>query len=61
LVSTSKDPTKVRAGLLGAEKRWSDPANRRVARLDDLSPEARRLVLALVDAARHADEVKGAA
>lgn len=45
-----KDPRKVRAGSLGARARWR--GDRRVVRIDDLSPEQRRLVLALVDAAR---------
>lgn len=45
-----------------ARVRWSDPANRRAVRLDDLTREQRRLVLALVDAARsRPDEAKQAA
>lgn len=47
----AKDPAKVRAGELGARKRWGDP---RVLRLDELTSEQRRLVLALVDAAKKA-------
>jgi hypothetical protein len=48
--ASGKDPAKQRAGLAGARRRWGDAA--RVVRLADLSPEQRRLVLALVDAAR---------
>jgi hypothetical protein len=36
-------------GRIGARKRWGDPG---VVRLDELTPEQRRLVRALVDAAR---------
>jgi len=48
-VSDSKDPVKVRAGRIGATKRWGD---REVVRLDELSGPQRRLVEALVRAAR---------
>jgi hypothetical protein len=41
---------KVRAGTIGAHTRWGDTP--RVVRLDDLTPPQRRLVLALVEAAR---------
>jgi hypothetical protein len=44
-----KDPKKQRAGLIGARNRWGDPG---VVRLDELTPEQRRLVLALVAAAK---------
>lgn len=44
--------TKAESGLRGARKRWSNPANRRSVRLDDLTPSQRRLVLALIDAAK---------
>jgi hypothetical protein len=47
-----KDPAKVAAGEKGARSRWGPP---RVVRLDDLTPEQRRLVLALVDAARSSE------
>jgi hypothetical protein len=50
LVSATKDPIKVRAGQTGARKRWGEEP--RVVRLDDLTPAQRRLVLALVEAAR---------
>jgi hypothetical protein len=50
LVSATKDPTKVRAGTIGARTRWGPEP--RVVRLDTLTPPQRRLVLALVDAAR---------
>lgn len=43
--------TKAEAGYLGARKRWGEP---RVVRLDSLSTEQRRLVLALIEAARSA-------
>ncbi|HEY8869280.1 MAG TPA: hypothetical protein VIM30_07800 [Candidatus Limnocylindrales bacterium] len=50
MVSATKDPIKVRAGKIGADIRWgSEP---RVVRLDQLTPPQRRLVVALVDAAR---------
>lgn len=42
--------TKAEAGALGARRRWGDEP--RVIRLDDLTSPQRRLVLALVDAAR---------
>jgi hypothetical protein len=46
----SKNPVFVEAGRRGAVKRWGiEP---RVVRLDDLTAAQRRLVLALVDAAR---------
>jgi hypothetical protein len=45
----AKSATKVRAGKLGARARWGEP---RVVRLDSLTSEQRRLVLALVDAAK---------
>jgi hypothetical protein len=48
-VSVSKDPAKVRAGQMGARERWHAP---KVVNLADLTGAQRRLVLALVDAAR---------
>jgi hypothetical protein len=48
-------------GTLGAEKRWSNPANRKIVRLDSLSADERRLVLALVEAARSAKAERDAA
>lgn len=51
------NPTKVRAGLAGAVKRWG-PVGTRVVKIGDLDPETRRLVIALVDAARAADASK---
>jgi hypothetical protein len=47
-----KDPDKVRAGQAGAVVRWAGNPDRRIVKLESLSPEARNLVLALVDAAR---------
>ncbi len=46
----TKNPVKVRAGRIGATKRWGTEP--RVVRLHDLSDAQRRLVRALVDAAR---------
>lgn len=45
-----KDPRKVKAGKAGMRARWG--AEPRVIRLDELTAPQRRLVLALVDAAR---------
>jgi hypothetical protein len=50
LDSPAKNPTKVRAGTIGARQRWGPEP--RVVRLDELTGPQRRLVLALVDAAR---------
>ena len=52
----NKNPVYVEAGRRGARARWGEP---RVLRLDELTPAQRRVVLALVDAAR--DEPKAAA
>ncbi len=49
-----KNPLKVRAGQAAAVKRWGDAP--RVLKLHDLNPAQRRLVLALVDAARREAE-----
>jgi hypothetical protein len=57
-VLVSKDPEKVRAGKLGAESRWHQP---KVVDLGELSPPQRRLVLALVDAARSEKAAPGEA
>lgn len=43
------DSWRQAAGRKGARKRWGDPG---VVRLDELTPPQRRLVLALVDAAK---------
>ena len=48
-MSTSPPLTKAEAGRLGARRRWGEP---RIVRLDDLTAPQRRLVLALVEAAR---------
>jgi hypothetical protein len=45
--------TKAEAGALGGRARWAGH-EARVLRLDALTPEQRRLVMALVDAARSA-------
>jgi len=55
------DPVKARAGRLGAAARWRDPANRRMVRLDALSPAERALVVALVDAAEKKKAAPGEA
>jgi hypothetical protein len=47
----AKNPRRVRAGLAGAAKRWGEGPPR-VVRLDDLTGPQRRVVLALIDAAR---------
>ena len=52
---TDKDPAKVRAGQLGARKRWGDP---RILRLDQLDPDERRLIQAILTAKRNADSGK---
>ena len=44
-----RDPQKVAAGKASAEKRWGP---KRVVRLDDLTAPQRRVILALIDAAR---------
>lgn len=48
----AKNPKKQAAGKKGADARWGEP---RVVRLDDLTPAQRRLVVALVEAAREAN------
>lgn len=49
MLSGAKNPVFVESGRRGARKRWGA---QRVVRLDDLTPEQRRLVSALIDAAR---------
>lgn len=51
MVSTAKDPAKVRAGAIGAQKRWAGHSPR-IIRLDDLAPEQRAFVAELVDVAK---------
>lgn len=51
-----KDPKRVAAGRKAAAARWGEA---RIVRLDDLTPAQRRLVLALVDAAKEANEARG--
>jgi hypothetical protein len=46
-----KDPRFVESGLRGARKRWAGH-NPRVVRLDSLTAEQRRLVMALIEAAK---------
>jgi hypothetical protein len=43
----------VRAGRASAAKRWGNPANRMVVRLDSLTVEQKAVVLALVRAAEN--------
>jgi hypothetical protein len=57
LIPEGKNPTKVRAGQLGARKRWGET---RIVRLADLTEPQRRLVVALVDAARNENKVAAA-
>lgn len=47
-----KNPKKVAAGRKGAVARWGEA---RVVRLDDLTDAQRRLVLALIEAARESN------
>ena len=47
----AKDPVKAKAGRIGARKKWAGHVPRLVS-LDALTPSQRRLVLALVDAAK---------
>jgi hypothetical protein len=47
-VSDFRDPKKVASGRLGAARRWSDPGNRRIVRLADLSHEEAEVVRALL-------------
>lgn len=54
-VDVSKDPVLVEAGKRGAEQRWGPP--RRV-HIGDLTPDQRRLVLALIDAQRLANSAR---
>ncbi len=49
VLSGDKNPVFVESGRRGGRKRWGE---QRVLRLDSLTTEQRRLVLALVDAAR---------
>jgi len=58
-----KDPAKVAAGRAGSLRRWGPPGSRAptTARMADLSPAQRRLVLALIEAARSADQSTEAA
>ena len=46
----AKNPDKVAAGIAGARARWR--GERRIVRIDELTFEQRRLVLALIDAAK---------
>jgi hypothetical protein len=52
---------KTAAGQLGGRAHWADGARRRIVRLDDLTPDQRRLIVALVDAAKadvaHGDQI----
>ena len=47
-----KNPKSVAAGQKAARVRWGPP---RIARLDGLTPEQRRLVLAMIEMARASD------
>lgn len=51
MFTATKNPDKVRAGQIGARTRWGPP---RIVRLDDLTPEERGVVLALIAAQRAA-------
>ncbi len=56
-MTATKSPVFVEAGRRGARRRWGDEP--RVVRLDALTPAQRRLVLALVDAARKETVTEG--
>lgn len=58
--SVSKDEVLAAAGRRGAESRWGPPGTRTV-KIGDLSVPERRLVLALIDAARSQNETADAA
>lgn len=47
-----KSSRRVAVGRANIAQRWSDPANRKTVFLDQLTAEQRRLVLALVEAAK---------
>jgi hypothetical protein len=49
---SGKDPRFVESGRRGARKRWAqaDPSTRTSVRLDELTPDQRAVVLALVEA-----------
>jgi hypothetical protein len=51
LISTTKDPNKVRAGQLGGRARWGEH-DARIVKLDALTIQQRFLVLALIRAAK---------
>lgn len=51
--------SKAEAGRIGAAKRWGDAP--RVVRIADLTLEQRRLVQALIDAARAANKAQDVA
>ena len=50
-----KDPKRVAAGKKAAAARWGD---KRIVRLDELTPAQRRLVLALIEAAEENNREK---
>jgi hypothetical protein len=54
----SKNPVFVESGRAGARRRWGQ---QRIVRLDSLTPEQRRLVLALVEAAKSSSDAPQAA
>lgn len=54
LTVADKNPALVEAGRRGARARWGEP---RTVRLDELTPEQRHLVVALIDAAKKAPAV----
>ena len=59
MVTAVKDPIYVESGRRGAERRWADPATRKIVRIDSLSPEERAVVLALVAAKKSATATNG--
>ena len=54
---TPKDPDKVRAGQIGARRKWG---RQRVLRLDTLAEPVRRAIEALISAEQRAQEREAA-
>jgi hypothetical protein len=59
VLTAPKNPAKQRGGIAAARVRWANHPTR-VVRLDALTPDQRRLVLALVDAAKDQNAKKAA-
>ena len=59
MVSAAKDPLKVKAGTIGAIKRWGPDG--RVVRLDSLDSVTREIVVSILRARKNATEAQAAA